>query len=86
MKKTALLAAAAALMTATPALAAGGYVGADYKDIEIATDGEGWEIEGAFGTGGSAGWGFQIDGSVGNVDFGGAGNEGDTLGLAGHAF
>lgn len=69
MKKTALMAAAAALMAASPAAATGGYLGIEYgsgeSDILLGeSDSEGWQGEGAVGFGG-AGWGAQVDGSFG---------------------
>ncbi len=87
MKKTALLAAAAALMTASPALA-DGYVGLQYNTGESSlilgeADGEGWQGDGAFGFGG-AGWGSQINGSLGNMSIDDAGLDLDTWSLAGH--
>ena len=85
MKKTALLAAAAALATASPALA-NGYVGLEYGAGNIDgggpdSDTDGWQGEGAFGFGG-AGWGAQVDGGIGAVDSD-AGDI-DALELAGH--
>jgi hypothetical protein len=87
MKKTAWLAAAAAMMAASPAAAQGGYVGAQYSSGESniiigSDDSEGWQGEGAVGFGG-AGWGAQIDGSFGNTEFDGGG-DGDTYSLGGH--
>lgn len=85
MKRTALFAAAAALMAASPA-AANGYLGLEYGSGEI--DGPGpsvdtdiWQGEGAFGFGG-AGWGGQIDGSFGNVET--DTGEADTFTFGGH--
>lgn len=86
MKKTALLAAAAAAMLATPAMAEG-YLGLGYQDSRGGNgfqDGDGWYGEGAWGHSG-AGWGGQIDGSFGSIDFG-AGDEGDLWALTGHVF
>jgi len=87
MKKTALFAAAAALMAASPA-AANGYLGLEYGtgSIDLGgpdSDSELWQGEGAFGFGGSGGWGGQIDGSVGNIEFD-AGGDADVYTLAGH--
>lgn len=86
-KRMALLAAtAAAMMVASPA-AADGYLGVGYQDSQGGSgfsDGEGWQVEGAWGFGG-AGWGGQVDGSFGQIDFG-SGDEGDLLGLTGHLF
>lgn len=87
MKKTALLAAAAALMAATPA-AANGYLGLEYSDSETEFIGdlelETWQGEGAFGWGGP-GVGFQIGGSVGNAEID-AGGDADFWGLDGHVY
>jgi hypothetical protein len=86
MKKTALIAAAAALMAATPA-AANGYLGLEYGSGEIdfggpSTDTDVWQGEGAFGFGGP-GWGGQIDGSIGNVEAD-TGGDADAWTFAGH--
>ncbi|MGH6949731.1 MAG: hypothetical protein ACREH4_02590, partial [Vitreimonas sp.] len=87
MKKTALFAAAAALLTATPA-AANGYLGAQYmtgeSDVLLGNaDSDGWQGEGAFGFG-STGLGGQIDGSHGNIDLDGTGIDFDAWSLGGH--
>lgn len=87
MKRTALLAAAAALFAATPA-AANGYLGAEYltgeSDVIIGNaDSDGWQGEGAFGFGGD-GFGGQIDGSYGNIDLDGTGIDFDAWSLGGH--
>jgi len=69
MKKTALFAAVAALMAATPA-AAGGYVGLSYGSTDAdsaSSDIDTWQVEGAVGHN-SGGWGFQVDGSIGNSE------------------
>jgi len=67
MKKTALFAAVAALMTATPA-AAGGYVGLVYGSTDAdGADIDTWQVEGAVGHN-AGGWGFQVDGSIGNSE------------------
>ena len=89
MKKTALLAAAAALVAASPA-AANGYLGVEYlngeSDVIIGSaDSDGWQGEGAFGFGGT-GWGAQIDGSYGNVDLDVPGFDLDGWSLAGHVW
>lgn len=85
MKKMALLAAAAAAFTATPALAAGGYVGLEYTSTDLQSlsvvDIESLEGEFAVGFGGEN-WGAQVEGSLGNLDFGGADADSNTL--AGH--
>jgi hypothetical protein len=89
MKKTALLAAAAALMVATPA-AAQGYLGLEYGSGNIDfgggsdTDLDLWQGEGAFGFGGGS-WGGQIDGQVGNLEAD-SGGEADFWTLGGHAW
>lgn len=79
MKRTAWLAAAAALMAATPAGAQHGYLGANYNSGDVdflglgSADVEGWRGEGEVGwTGG--GWGGQIGGSFGNAEFDGGGD------------
>jgi hypothetical protein len=78
MKKTVLLAAAAALFAATPAFAqSGGSVGLNYTSIE--DDEEGYQIDGAFGSTSGA-VGFQIDAGYGQFD------DLDTQTLAGHLF
>lgn len=86
MKKTALLAAAAAMMVATPA-AAQGYLGLEYGSGNIDFGGpdvetDVWQGEGAFGFGGQGNWGGQIDGAVGNLDANGG--SADFWSLAGH--
>jgi hypothetical protein len=83
MKKTALLAAAAALFAASPAMASG-HVGATYGTTEADTaDVDTWQVEGAFGAS-SGSFGFQLDAGLGNAesDFGDV----DTSTLAGHVF
>lgn len=74
MKKTALFAAAAALLAASPA-AAQGYAGARYSTSDMdflgtGLDSDSWQGEGAFGWN-SGSWGGQIGGSFGNVDLDG---------------
>lgn len=86
MKKTALLAAAAAMMIAMPA-AAQGYLGLEYGSGELEVGGgsqdvDAWQGEGAIGFGGAGSWGGQVDGSIGNVDAGGG--DADFWTLAGH--
>jgi hypothetical protein len=71
MKKTALLAAAAAFAAASPAMAHG-YVGLEYGAGSIDapgpdTDSDIWQGEGAVGFGG-AGWGAQVNGAVAAID------------------
>jgi hypothetical protein len=88
MKKTALLAAATALIAASPAAAANGYVGVEYDTGETAVlfsefDSEGWQGEAAVGFGG-AGWGAQLGGSFGNFESDDLGLDWDTRHLAAH--
>ena len=84
MKKTALLAAAAALFVATPAMAAGGHVGASYGNTETdTTDFDTWQVEGAFGGAASGSVGYQIDGGIGQSDSAG---DVDHYTLAGHLY
>jgi hypothetical protein len=67
MKRTALIAAVAALMGAAPA-AAQGYLGVEYGNADLAgTDADVLQGEGEFGWN-SGGWGGQVGGSFGNVD------------------
>ncbi len=87
--KTALLAAAAALVTATPAAAmSGGFVGVEYSnsDVEFVGDTEVdlWRGEGAFGWRGDR-WGAQIGGSFGDVDQD-VGTDGDIWSIDGHLY
>jgi hypothetical protein len=85
MKKTALIAAAAALFVATPALAqAGGHVGVGYTSTDFdGDDAETVQVEGAFGS--SAGTiGYQVDAGIGNTDF--DGGDGDHYTVAGHLY
>ncbi len=78
MKKTALLAAAAALFVATPALAqSGGSIGLNYTSVE--DDAEGYQIDGAFGSA-SGSFGFQVDAGIGSLE------DVDTQTIAGHAY
>jgi hypothetical protein len=77
MKKTAFLAAAAALVAATPA-AAQGYLGARYSTADadilgVSDDLDSWQGEGEFGWN-SGGWGGQFGGSFGNTEFDGGGD------------
>lgn len=69
MKKTALLAAAAALFMATPAMAqSGGSVGLNYGTTETESDDfDTLQVDAAFG-GASGAWGYQIDGGVGSTE------------------
>lgn len=79
MKKTALLAAAAALFVATPALAqSGGSVGLNYTSIE--DDAEAFQIDGAFGSS-SGSFGWQVDAGLGQIE-----DDVDTQTIAGHAY
>lgn len=83
MKKSALVAAVAALMASTPAMA-NGYVGAVYGNTDLGGgDLDTWQVEGAFGHNAGA-WGFQGDGSIGNSD--GGGGDLDHWTLAGHLY
>lgn len=78
MKKTALLAAAAALFAATPAFAqSGGSIGLNYTSVE--NDAEGFQIDGAFGSA-SGSFGFQVDAGIGSLE------DIDTQTIAGHAY
>ncbi|MBX3428502.1 MAG: porin [Hyphomonadaceae bacterium] len=84
MKKTALLAAVAAAFVATPAFA-GGHVGVSYGNTDASgTDGDTWQVEGAWG-GTSGALGFQLDAGVGNTDAGSAGDIDDYT-IAGHLY
>jgi hypothetical protein len=87
MKKTAMLAAAAALMAATPA-AADGYLGLEYSNAEVdfigSADFDTWQGEGAFGWT-SGGWGGQIGGAFGNLDAG-SGGDADTWSIDAHLY
>jgi len=80
MKKTALLAAVAAMFAATPAMA-GGSVGVSYGNTDSGgSDADNWQVDGSFGH--SAGsWGFQVDGSLGQFD-----DDADTYGYGGHLY
>jgi hypothetical protein len=86
MKRTALLAAAAAAMIATPAAADNaGYIGGGYNQLQDDFgDTDGWQGEAGFGTSG-AGWGGQIDGSVGRFSDE-SGDEADTYNVNGHLY
>lgn len=89
MKKTALLAAAAAMMCATPAMA-DGYLGARYSTGEVdggvSTDVTSWQGEGELGWNGGAGsWGGQFGGQFGNVEVD-TGGDTDFFTLNGHLF
>ena len=83
MKKTALLAAVAAVFAATPAFA-GGHVGVGYNSTESdTTEGDTWQVEGAWG-GASGAVGYQIDGGIGNTDADGSDIDHHTI--AGHLY
>ncbi len=80
MKKIALLAAAAALLTATPAMAqAGGHVGLNLGNTDGDTD-DVWQAEAAFGAA-SGSIGYQVDGGFGSTD-----GDVDHYTLAGHLY
>ena len=88
MKRLSLLAAAAVLLTASPA-AADGYVGVQYNDNQQEAFGtdidvETWKGEGAFGWNNGS-WGAQIGASIGQVEteFGG---DSDFHALEGHLY
>lgn len=79
MKKTALLAAAAALFMATPAMAqSGGSVGLGYTSVDGEEDA--YQLDGAYGNTSGA-FGFQIDAGLGNIE-----SDLDTQTIAGHLF
>ncbi len=79
MKKSALLAAAAALFVAAPAYAqSAGSVGLNYTNVE--DDADGYQLDGAFGVTSGA-LGFQVDAGVGAFD-----DSIDTQTIAGHAY
>jgi len=86
MKKTALLAAAAALMAATPA-AAHGYLGLSYGsgelDVGPGTDIDQWRVDGEFGFSGER-WGAQIGADIGTVE--NDTSDEDFYSLNGHLF
>ncbi len=86
MKKIALFAAVAAAFIATPAMAqSGGHVGVTYGNTDSdATDGDTWQVEGAFG-GNSGSIGYQLDAGIGNTDAGTAGDI-DNRTIAGHLY
>ncbi len=84
MKKSIWIAAAAALMTATPA-AANGYLGLEYGNTDAGGgDVDVWQGEGAFGWN-SGSIGGQIGGAFGNID-GGSGSDADFYNLNGHLY
>ncbi len=86
MKKVVLFAAAAALISATPA-AAQGYLGLEYGNVDIGSgggDGDKWQGEGAFGWNAGSGFGFQVGGSAGTIDF--DGSDADFWSLDGHVY
>ncbi|PZO46959.1 MAG: hypothetical protein DCF16_18370 [Alphaproteobacteria bacterium] len=79
MKKTALLAAAAALFVATPAFAqSAGSIGLNYTNVE--DEGDAYQLDGAFG-GASGAIGYQIDAGLGQLD-----NDFDSQTIAGHLY
>lgn len=84
MKRIALLAAAAATLAATPAMA-GGHLGLLYTNTSAddfgGDDIDGWQGEGAIGFGAGS-WGGQFDASLGNLSVGG--EDADTWAAAGH--
>lgn len=83
MKKTALLAAAAAMFAATPAFA-GGHVGVGYTNTDSGnSDADSWQVEGAYG-GASGALGYQLDAGIGNSDAGVSDVDHHTI--AGHLF
>jgi long-subunit fatty acid transport protein len=87
MKKTALLAAAAALFVATPAMAqsAGGYVGLNYGNTEIGDDeADTIQIDAAIG-GNHSPVGFQFDVGYGQTEID-SGGDFDHVTLAGHVY
>jgi len=85
MKKTALLAAAAALFAATPAMAqSGGHVGLNFGNTEVGnSDADTWQIDGAYG-GQSGALGYQFDAGIGNTESNTS--DVDHFTLAGHLF
>lgn len=85
MKKTALLAAAAALFMATPAMAqSGGHVGLNFGNTETDTDDfDTWQGDVALG-GAHGAVGFQVDGGFGSSDSGGT--DVDHYTVAGHLY
>lgn len=87
MKKTALLAAVAAIFVATPAMAqsGGGHIGLNYGNTDLGGDDdvETWQVDTAIG-GSNGSFGYQFDGGLGSSDF--DGEEGDHYTLAGHLF
>lgn len=89
MKRTALLAAAAALMSAAPA-AAQGYVGLQYGTGESglflgAQDVDTWQLEGAYGFALSPNWRAQVEGNYSTIEVS-PGGELDAWGLGGHVW
>lgn len=79
MKKSALLAAAAALFVATPAMAqSGGSIGLGYTNID--EEGDLYQLDGAFGSANGS-FGFQIDAGLGNTD-----SDFNTQTVAGHLY
>ncbi|MBL8546243.1 MAG: hypothetical protein JNL81_07250 [Hyphomonadaceae bacterium] len=87
MRKLTLLAAAAALMTATPA-AAEGYLGVQYNDVDeevfgLDVENESWKAEGAWGWN-NGNWGAQVGAAFGSVDT--SGGDEDYTTLEGHLY
>ena len=83
MFKTAVL---TALLLATPAMAqSGGHAGVTYGNTDSdGTDGDTWQVEGAFG-GASGSIGYQFDAGIGNTDAGSSGDI-DNRTIAGHLY
>jgi hypothetical protein len=72
MQKFGILAAAAALLMATP-VAAEGYLGARYNSGNVDTglgdeDYDSWQGEGGFGWNSTGSWGGQVGGGFGNIE------------------
>lgn len=89
MKKIGLLAAAAAVMIATPA-ASEGYVGARYNTGSVDSGGidedyDGWQGEGAVGWNSGGSWGGQVGGGFGHLETD-SGGEDDYYRFDGHLY
>lgn len=89
MKRTALLAAAAALVSAAPA-AAQGYVGMQHGSGESGLflgtqDVDTWQLEGAYGFNLSPNWRAQVEGAYSAIEVS-PGGELDTWGVGGHVW
>lgn len=87
MKKLYLFAAAAVLLTATPAAANGGYAGVEYGNTDLDSLGgeiDIWQGEGAYGWN-NGNWGAQIGGQLGTGEFN-TGGDADFYGLDGHIY